>query len=268
MPRNVPHFKTMVSIQNHQKTMGIYEDDSLLAMYLRVGLMAVERYADRTGDSFLCSGLDLERLAGCRGVANARRKLGRLEASGGPSLCQEGAGWRLTIPNFAEKQGFQNGNGAAKGSPSASASASTTTTNTETPIVPAEKPQTPEGGEGEVPQGDGKANGPSEPDPKPKRKPKATLCPDQLEPDQRYALLVWADKHSFTKSQVIHGFNAVKDWSHGNNRRRVDWVATIRNAIRRGWAVEGWVESDDDRYEREMAAQRARMSEGDPTNVH
>jgi len=91
---------------------GVYADDALLAMYVRVGIMAIERFADRTDDSFLCSGLDLTRLAGCEGVANAKRKLGRLEAETRLSLGREGAGWRLTFPNFAKKHGFKRGNGA------------------------------------------------------------------------------------------------------------------------------------------------------------
>jgi hypothetical protein len=110
MPRSAKHFKIHCSIQNHRKTLGVFDDDALLAMYVRVGILAVERFADRTGDSFLVSSLDLERVAGCRGVANARRKLGRLEASTRLTVCQEGAGYRLTLPNFARKQGFGSRN--------------------------------------------------------------------------------------------------------------------------------------------------------------
>ena len=110
MPRVRPHFKIHVSIQNHRRAIGVYESDALLAMFARIGIMAIERFADRTGDSFLCSGLDLERLAGCRGVANARRKLGRLEASTRLRVGQEGAAWSLSMPNFGKKQGFYDRN--------------------------------------------------------------------------------------------------------------------------------------------------------------
>lgn len=123
------HFKVHCSIQNHRRMIGIYDDDALLAMFTRIGIMAVERYADKTGDSFICSGRDLERLAACGGVANARRKLGRLEAAGGPEVCQEGAGYRLTFRNFAKKQGFAFcSNHSASASSSSSSSSSTTST--------------------------------------------------------------------------------------------------------------------------------------------
>jgi len=125
------HFKVHCSLQNHRKTVGIYDDDALLAMYTRIGIMAVERYADKTGDSFICSGRDLERLAGGHGVANARRKLGRLEAAGGPAVCQEGAGYRLTFRNFAKKQGFGNRLNQKRESPSSSSSTATATATKE-----------------------------------------------------------------------------------------------------------------------------------------
>ena len=69
--------------------------------------MAVERFADKTGDRFLCSQPDLEWLANTRGGANAERKLRRLAAKSPLTLRREGAGWELHLPNFAEKQGFK-----------------------------------------------------------------------------------------------------------------------------------------------------------------
>ena len=132
MPRSPKHFKIHASIQNHPKTIGVYDDDALLAMYARIGIMAVERFADRTGDSYLASGRDLERLAGCQGVANARRKLGRLEASTRLEVGQQGAAWRLTLPNFAKKQGFHSRNGCEKENPSSSSPTSTSTSNKHT----------------------------------------------------------------------------------------------------------------------------------------
>jgi hypothetical protein len=125
VPRRPPHFKIFTSIQNHRHLEGVYEDDALLAMYVRAGIMAVERFADRTSDSFLLSSTDLCRLAGLdHGVANARKKLGRLEAASRLGLSRDGARWRLTFPNFAKKHGFKGGNGSLTGEFTASASAS------------------------------------------------------------------------------------------------------------------------------------------------
>lgn len=140
MPRRPPHFKAFTTVKNHRKMPGVYQDDALLAMWLRIGWMAIERFANRTEDSFLCSGLDLLHLAGLdAGVANARRKLARLEQHSpirieradvsGPCLARvwpasgpspatpsrDPARWRLTFPNFAKKHGFKEGNGAKTG---------------------------------------------------------------------------------------------------------------------------------------------------------
>ena len=49
MPRRPPHFKVFASIQNHRHTLGLFDDDALLAMYVRAGILAIERYADRHG---------------------------------------------------------------------------------------------------------------------------------------------------------------------------------------------------------------------------
>jgi hypothetical protein len=46
MPRNVPHFKVMTSIMNHPKTTVMWGDNDSLAMWLRLGVLAIERFAD------------------------------------------------------------------------------------------------------------------------------------------------------------------------------------------------------------------------------
>jgi hypothetical protein len=217
MPRHVPHFKVLLSIQNHVKAMGVYEDDTLLAMFTRIGMMAVERYADRTEDSFLCCGLDLERLAGCRGVANARRKLGRLEASSRLTVCQEGAGYRLTIPNFAKKQGFGTRNRAEIGPPSSTTSSTTSTASTK------KKARAPSAAPVAV-------------------KSLATLAPLRLEPEQYLALQSWAEGKGLpsTTEAMEYAWETVYDWSQAGPNLRANWAATARNAIKKGWALKGF----------------------------
>ena len=82
--RKPPHVKISVNIANHPKTAGFANDPLLLGIYCNIGIMAVDRWASKTDDSFLCSGLDLQRLAGCQGVANAKRRQGQREARPGP----------------------------------------------------------------------------------------------------------------------------------------------------------------------------------------
>ena len=89
---------------------------------------------------------------------------------------------------------------------------------------------------------------------KPKIKAAAlTLCPEQLEPDAQSQLIDWAERTDFTKSEVRWAFNAVKEWSRSGAKRKADWVATIQTGMRRGWALEGYRETDSERYAREMA---------------
>ena len=205
MPRRAPHFKILASIRNHRHTLGVLEDDALTAMYVRAGLLAVERFADRTGDSFLLSSKDLEWLAGCRGVANARRKLGRLEANTRLTVGQAGAGFRLTFPNFAEKQGFKTRNGSETArSASASASASATKKRK------------------------------SKPAPRACVFPESGLTAEQIERLDRLA-----KKAGFSDRQIAYAQVRVRDWSHANRKARADWVLTTLNAMRDGWALKG-----------------------------
>ena len=126
MPRTPPHFKARVTIQNHRKLQGVYEDDALLAMWLRCGIECVKRFADRTSDSCLISKRDLLSVAGTQPWANAQRKLRRLVGrtplrlrcgcAGGPLGPRCGcAAVTLEFPNFAKKHMFKGGNGTLSG---------------------------------------------------------------------------------------------------------------------------------------------------------
>ena len=37
------------------------------------------------------------------------------------------------------------------------------------------------------------------------------------------------------------GIQTVRNWSHGGDKRRKDWVLVILNALRDGWALKGYV---------------------------
>lgn len=115
---------------NHAKMAVVYADNDLFALWTRLGVLAIERYADRTGDSFLVHDRELPHLTG-RGRADvARRLLGRLADVSPISAEPDGDTWRITIPNLSEKQGFRPKNGGRM-EVSASASASATATKKE-----------------------------------------------------------------------------------------------------------------------------------------
>lgn len=136
MPRRPPHFKVFASAANHRKMRGVWDDDAVLAMWVRAGVLALQRFADRTSDSCLVSRRDLLVVAGTEPWVNAQRKLRRLVAATPLRVrCDcaasplEGrcdcAGLWLDFPNFAEKQGFGSGNGKETVSSSSSTSSST-----------------------------------------------------------------------------------------------------------------------------------------------
>lgn len=131
MPRVVPHFKVHTSVMNHPKMAAVWSDNRLLAMWLRLGVLAIERYADRTGDTFIVSERELVAIAGTNRSDSARKLLENLVNSC-PILAEnQGTIWRITFPNFARKQGFGPRKGVETRNPSSSASSSSSTSSKE-----------------------------------------------------------------------------------------------------------------------------------------
>ena len=138
MPRVKRHAKVHASIANHQKTAAVYANNDLLATYVRLLILGVERFADRYGDSFLIHKRELGRITGRHRVDVAAKSLRSLAEVSPISAEPDGDLWRITIPNFARKQGFAEKNGGRM-EPSSSSSSSTTTTKKEIE-PPAQKP--------------------------------------------------------------------------------------------------------------------------------
>jgi len=125
MPRSKPHFKAHTTIKAHRKMAAVYGDNDLLALWLRLGVEAIERYADRTGDSFLIHERELASLAGTKRRDSAEKLLLNLVKTS-PILAQKsGETWRIRWPNFQRKQGFGQKNGVETGYSSTSSSSST-----------------------------------------------------------------------------------------------------------------------------------------------
>ena len=52
MPRVNPHFKVHTSTANHRKMVEVWGDNELLALWLRLGVASIERWADRHNGTF------------------------------------------------------------------------------------------------------------------------------------------------------------------------------------------------------------------------
>jgi len=101
------------------------------------------------------------------------------------------------------------------------------------------------------------------------RQGKKTVCPERLDPEDRDRLIEWAATNfRLTRPQVVHAWQSVKAWALTNDHRRVDWVMVTQGAIRKGWALDGYKESDDDKYQRELAASPFRRTDGDQANAN
>lgn len=296
MPRRPPHFKVFTSLPHHRKMIGVYGDDSLLAMYVRAGMMAIERYADRTDDSFLLSGVDLIKIAGCEGVANALRKLARLEArspiriepaypgEGGPARGrheagtrpaqgQRKAGWRLTMPNLAKKQGFTLSNGSETEGERVPSSTTTTTTTSEKRRKRRKEKE--------------RAHSCASISLAPlSSKPPACRSCGAVHPRGKHpmalhlsaaeveSLLGWCGRRGFTEPQARYATGRVRGWHEAGGKRKACWVATIRNGMTEGWALKGYVppafapparlepETIEDRREAALRAALDRLQNG------
>ncbi len=102
------HFKLYCSFGNHRKTLGAYRDDRTMAAYARLGMLAIDRYADRTEDEFLVSSLDLMRVFNVGTLKAALWRASRL-ADLTPVRVQRADdvapdAYRVKWPNFAKKQ--------------------------------------------------------------------------------------------------------------------------------------------------------------------
>lgn len=64
-----------------------------------------------------------------------------------------------------------------------------------------------------------------------------TPPPDSLAPKDQARLDAWALEHGHSPAQVARATETVLDWARSNAKTKADWVATIRNAMRDGWAL-------------------------------
>lgn len=125
MPRVPPHFKVRASARNHEKMKAVYWDDQMLAVWVRLGVEAVERYADRTDDTFLLSEREMMAVTGKSHRKSAAKVIRKLSESSPLSVDFQNGSWSIRFPNFSEKQGFLPKNRVKTGPPSSSSSTST-----------------------------------------------------------------------------------------------------------------------------------------------
>jgi hypothetical protein len=71
------------------------------------------------------------------------------------------------------------------------------------------------------------------------------LCPEAFTKDDLDRLFSWSKQEfGLSPDQTGAAIRVVRDWSLSGDKKRLDWVATIRNAIREGWALRSSKASD------------------------
>ena len=101
-----PHAKIHISLESHEKTAEVYASNDLLATYCRILLLAVQRFAGRTGNTLTLHKRDWCKITG-KGRADVALMSLRCLADVSPiSVRHQGDVCSITIPNFQRKQGF------------------------------------------------------------------------------------------------------------------------------------------------------------------
>jgi hypothetical protein len=187
---------------NHPKTTAMWGDNNLLAMYVRLGVLAIERFADRSDNSFLVHDRELALITGNGRADIARRSLQRLADLSPMSVERQGDVWLITFPNLAERQGFHRKNGKLRAPPSTSTSTSTS---------------------------------------KKKKRERAarTSCPEFLEQEQRTRISAWAVRRNPRIEPNLLGpaWEAFRAWAEQDDHQRRNWEAAFRNALSKGWCL-------------------------------
>ncbi len=71
-------------------------------------------------------------------------------------------------------------------------------------------------------------------------KERETPCPEHLSPEQLAELLDWGMRNGYALEELIYGWENTQDWAKGGGVTKVDWVATVRVHIKKGWARAGY----------------------------
>lgn len=69
--------------------------------------------------------------------------------------------------------------------------------------------------------------------------------PEQLPEQDVKRLLAWCSSKGFSEAQAKYATGHVRDWGYENGRRKADWVRTIQNGMRDGWALKGFTPDTD-----------------------
>lgn len=111
MPRVRPHFKAHTSISYHRRMSEVFPDNDLLALWLRLGVLAIERYAAKTDNVLRVHRSELSALCGGKRRDKAEVTLRLLASKLELTLKLVGEYFEVEWRNLSKKQGFTPKNG-------------------------------------------------------------------------------------------------------------------------------------------------------------
>ena len=66
------------------------------------------------------------------------------------------------------------------------------------------------------------------------------LCPERFNPHELRLILIWGMNNGYALEELIYGWEMVKDYAKSGGVMKVDWPATLRVHIKKGWARAGY----------------------------
>ena len=106
MARSRPHFKVHTTILHHDKMSGVVCDNELFGLYVKLGVLAIERYASRNANTFTVSHSELLGLTNRKRIDKALLVLSKLIDNSPLTIAYQTHNVSITFPNLLEKQGF------------------------------------------------------------------------------------------------------------------------------------------------------------------
>ena len=253
MARTRPGIRVHLSIADHDKTSEVWSNLEQRGMLVELWRKAGDKFAGKRDDQVPLKPTDRMDIACSSCIETADKMLFQLCRKMKYGVRKYPNRWVVTIRNFTKKQGYQPPE--LNTVPGSVSTENSTPTSPSPNTIPIPSPKN---------NSDTDTRGAESLSRSPSAKTKKTICPDRLDEPDRQKLLAWAATRDFTESHVRWGFNVVKDWSQSKAETRADWVATIRNAMRDGWGLKGYTETDSEKYRREIAASPLANPGGQP----
>ena len=106
MARTRPHFKIHTTVLHHQKMSAIIADNELFGLWVKLAVLAIERYAAKNDNRFTVSHAELLGLTNRKRIDKALLILRKVVDNSTLTMSSHNRNVVITFPKLSEKQGF------------------------------------------------------------------------------------------------------------------------------------------------------------------